>query len=593
MALLMLAARSLAGEEVAREGLPSDLQPQESEGLGPTALAASPDGKHLFVGCAAARQVAVFDLAAQRVMARIPVPAPPLGLALSRDGATLYAACAAAASTVCVIQVGQGRLVGSIPVGHTAMSPVLSPDQKTLYVCNRFQHDVSVIDLAAGREVARVRVSREPVAAALSPDGRLLLVANHLYDQAWDGGGTAATLSVVDTASRALIKQIKLPRGSGLLRGVAVSPDGRFAAVTHLIARYYLPTTEVELGRINCNALSLIDLGRLEVYRSVLLDQTSRGAANPWALTWTPDGKMMAVTQAGTHEVSLIEAPVLLQKPVRLLRRIALPGNGPRALAAIGTRLYTANYFTDDLSVVNLATPDPVVENLSLGPTPEPSRVRLGERLFNDATLCRQEWQSCASCHDADGRMDGLNWDLLNDGLGNPKNAKSLVWAHRTPPAMSLGVRDTAETAVRAGLRHILFTEQPEEVPEALDAYLKSLEPLPSPHRASGALSPAAERGEGLFFSAEVGCARCHPPPRWTDLKAHEVGTRGRYEATIERYDTPTLVELWRTAPYLHDGAAASLRDVLTSANTQNRHGKTSHLTRAEMEDLIEYLLSL
>ena len=59
--------------------------------------------------------------------------------------------------------------------------------------------------------------------------------------------------------------------------------------------------------------------------------------------------------------------------------------------------------------------------------------------------------------------MDGLNWDLLNDGLGNPKNAKSMVWSHRTPPVMSRGVRDKMETAAKAGFTHIQFTTPSDE----------------------------------------------------------------------------------------------------------------------------------
>ena len=60
------------------------------------------------------------------------------------------------------------------------MGPAVSPDGKRLYVCNRFDNDVSVIDLAAGKELARVAAVREPIAAAVTPDGRTVLVANHL-----------------------------------------------------------------------------------------------------------------------------------------------------------------------------------------------------------------------------------------------------------------------------------------------------------------------------------------------------------------------------------------------------------------------------
>ena len=505
----------------------------------------------------------------------------------------LYVTCAAPASVICVVDVGTGQILDRLAAGHTALCPVLSPDERTLFVCNRFDNDISFFDLTAKREARRVRVSREPVAAVATPDGRHLLVANHLYDREGDGPGVAASISVLDIATGRLAKQIKLARGSSSLRGIGVSPDGRYAAATHLLARYYLPTLSAESGHINGNVLSLVDLSRLEVFRYVILDETDRGAANPWAVAWTPDGKNLVVTHAGTHEVSVVEAPVRPQQSIRVRQRILLQGNGPRAMAVAGSRVFVANYFSDNLSVVDLARPVVTAEALSLAPTPGMSEVRRGEMLFNDATLCRGTWQSCASCHDSDARADGLDWDLLNDGINNPKNARTLVWAHQTPPVMWMGVRENAETAVRAGLRYILFTEQPEAVPTAIDAYLKSLQPAPSPRLVGGRLSTAAERGKQSFLDPEVGCARCHPAPLFTDRKTHDVGTRGRYDQPQDRFDTPALVELWRTAPYLHDGSAATLREVLTTANAADRHGKTSHLRPAQLDDLVEYLASL
>jgi cytochrome c peroxidase len=209
--------------------------------------------------------------------------------------------------------------------------------------------------------------------------------------------------------------------------------------------------------------------------------------------------------------------------------------------------------------------------------------------LFHDAQLCYQQWQSCASCH-PEARVDGLNWDLLNDGLGTPKNTKSMVWAHRTPPAMSLGVRETAETAVRAGLSHIQFVMRPETDAAAIDAYLKSLEPLPSPYWAGAEPDARIQRGKRVYEKA--GCQECHAPPLYTSLKACDVGTGAAREAGAA-FDTPTLVELWRTAPYLHDGRAATLEDVFTRFNPGDRHGKTSHLSAAELEELITFLFSL
>ena len=57
--------------------------------------------------------------------------------------------------------------------------------------------------------------------------------------------------------------------------------------------------------------------------------------------------------------------------------------------------------------------------------------------------------------------------------------------------------------------------------------------------------------------------------------------------------DTPTLAEVWRTAPYLHDGRAADLRAMLVEHNPGDRHGRTSDLSERELADLIEYVRSL
>jgi YVTN family beta-propeller protein len=49
------------------------------------------------------------------------------------------------------------------------MGPAVTPDGTRLYVCNRFNNDVSVIDLESGQEVTRVPAVREPIAAAVMP----------------------------------------------------------------------------------------------------------------------------------------------------------------------------------------------------------------------------------------------------------------------------------------------------------------------------------------------------------------------------------------------------------------------------------------
>ncbi len=619
----------------AAEPVPAGLG-QDSGYFSPTALAATAAGQTLFVAGATANRVAVLDVASMQITRNIAVPDPPLGLALSRDGSRLYVACAAPASTVCVVEVGEGKIVRQILVGHTAMAPVLSPDQQTLYVCNRFENDIACIDLVAGREFRRIRVAREPVAAAVTPDGKWLLVANHLPAGRADTEDTSAVVSVIDTAAGRVVKEIKLPSGSGLVRDLRISPDGRYACVTHILARFLLHALSADEGWINSNAMSLIDLAPMALLNTVLLDEDRNGAANPWAAAWTADGKRLCVTHAGTHELSVIDVPGLLEKlaglPDRVVRyrsprlarfepyhrlnhrvpartkadvfndlgflaglreRVQLDGVGPRAMVVAGGLAYVANYFSDSIDVVDLEALCESMASIPLGPWPEMSVVRQGEMWFNDGTLCRDGWQSCASCHDADARVDGLNWDLPNDRLGNPKNSKSLLWSHRTPPAMAMGVRASAEVAVRAGIRGILFADPPAEIPVAMDEYLKALRPIPSPYLREGKLSAAAERGKEIFHQDQTGCARCHPGPLFTDLRSHDVGTRNDNDRATDRLDTPTLVELWRTAPYLHAGAAPTLREVLTTANPEDRHGRTSHLSLQEVDDLVEYLLSL
>ena len=188
--------------------------------------------------------------------------------------------------------------------------------------------------------------------------------------------------------------------------------------------------------------------------------------------------------------------------------------------------------------------------------------------VFHDARLSFQHWQSCASCH-PDARADGLNWDLLNDGLGNPKNTRSMLLVHQGGPAMSLGVRASAEAAVRAGFLRSLFAAVPEEDAAAVDAYLKSLAPVPSPHLIDGRLSPAAERGKQLFFDPKVGCAACHPEPTYSDKKLHNVASQGKFDDPNDKFTTPRLVEVWRTAPYMHDGQYLTIKELLV----EGKHG--------------------
>ncbi|MCP4452799.1 MAG: hypothetical protein GY809_15155 [Planctomycetes bacterium] len=210
-------------------------------------------------------------------------------------------------------------------------------------------------------------------------------------------------------------------------------------------------------------------------------------------------------------------------------------------------------------------------------------------RLFHDASRSFESWHSRASCHTGGARSTALNWDLLNDGVSNPKNAKSLLLTYQTPPVMSTGARPNADSAVWSGVRYVQFSYASSDTMAAMRAYLQSLTPVPSPYPVEGTLSDSACQGEKLFKS--IGCAQCHSGPHYTDMKKHDVGTSSDIDSD-PAFDVPTLIEVWRTAPYYHDGRAATLEEVLITFNVNDRHARTLRLSEEDLSNLVEYGLT-
>jgi cytochrome c peroxidase len=117
----------------------------------------------------------------------------------------------------------------------------------------------------------------------------------------------------------------------------------------------------------------------------------------------------------------------------------------------------------------------------------------------------------------------------------------------------------------------------------ALEAYIDFIPDADTPEK--GSRSPAALRGEALFNRQDVGCAGCHSGPRFTDNQSYDL-----YQ--LDGVNTPTLVGLVATAPYLHDGRALTLRAVLETTRGAQM-GDTSMLSTDELDDLEAYLRSL
>ncbi|MDF7799601.1 Calx-beta domain-containing protein [Pontiellaceae bacterium B1224] len=565
--------------------------------LSPTELVADPGNGLLYVAESTASRVGVVDITTQQRLGSIDLPQHPSGLALSSDGSTLYVTAGVSDGAVYVVDTSSWQVTQTIPVGHTPLAPVLVSGNR-LYVCERFLNTVAEVDLTTGTIVKRIAVLREPHGAALTPDGTKLLVGNLLPHQPSIQTGIAASVSVIDTASGLVTTNILLPPGSHSLRDVTVSPDGNYAVVAHTLGRYRVPATQIFRGWVNTSALSIIDLSSETLYNTVDIDDLDLGAANPWGIGFTADGETLCITHTGTHELSAINWSGLLTKLsfatknvcddlsylAGLRRRLPMPGNGPRDIAVVGSKVYAANYFSDSLTVADVTTgQEYAAQEMALGWVMPQTDVRFGKELFHDATLSAQQWQSCVSCH-PDGRIDGLNWDLLNDGFGNAKNVKSLLQAHYTAPTTWTGVRPDAETSVRAGIMfsHMINWKNDEDL--YLDTFLKAEQPVPSPYLVDDELSAAAARGQVIFNDR---CTYCHSGPYLTDQTLHDVGTGTDIDAGP--FDTPSLIEVWRTGPYLHDGRAQTIHDVVEVF----AHGSTSGLTEDEIDDLVEYVKSL
>jgi len=577
--------------------------------LSPSDLDLFDQGRKLLITEGTAHQLIVFDVEKEKVVRTIDLEMQPSGAIVSLDETQFYVTAGVGPGSVLIIDAETGKTLETISVGHTPVAPVLSKDGQKLYVCNRFDHSVSVLNLETRKVIHTLPASREPIAAEISPDGKLLFVANHLPDGMADVDYLSSKITVIDVGRDQVINSIELINGSEGLQGISFSPDSQYLFASHLLARYQIPTTQIEKGWINTNAISIIRVTDQKLLHTVLLDDLDHGFANPWAVKVSKDGKLLCVSSAGNHELRLIDLPALMEKLSRVddrqlyvhndltfisevSRRVRLKGTGPRAMVMEGASIYVAEYFSNSLGKMELDELSEIkqVTSIPLGPDVPFTAERQGEIYFNDASLCFQNWQSCASCHSDDGRVDGLNWDLLNDGIGNPKNVKSLLLTHATPPAMALGIRAHAELAVRAGIRYIQFAVRPEEDAIALDTYLKSLKPVPSPQLMDGQLSEAALRGEALFETEN--CMVCHPAPLYTDLKQYELGT-GKGQDAGKKFDTPTLIEVWRTSPYLHDGRVVTMEELIEIHNPASERESGTTLTNEEVKDLAEYVESL
>lgn len=563
----------------------------------PQFICLSPDGAKAWVVNYTANLVTEIDVRTRTVLREIPVAARPYQAAFSPDGQFLYVTCTWAGK-IDVVDVAQGRVVRSLTAGLEPCGVAVSADGKRLFVTNVVSNSTSILDVETGRTLSETIVGSQPRYVAESRDRSRVIVSN----------GLSPWLSVLDPADGREIGRYDLGRAS-LLRGLAASADGRWAFVANLVSHNEVPTVQMERGWINSNGFSILDLQHPGRRVTLLLDQLLSGATNPSGVAVSADQQRLYVSLAGIHEVAIVDLPAalalaakaqtpaqiqLLEEDVEILerehiaRRLPTGGLGPRSLvesSATG-ELLVANFFSDNVTVLDAKTGE-LRATIPLGPVQPMTEWRKGELMANDGRITYQNWLSCTSCHQEDTSSDGLNWDLANDGLGNPKNNKSLQDAHDTPPVMWAGVRTDLADGVGAGERFQGFVPM-DHVKGPITEYLTHPDRAPSPYRL---VDPAIlARGRKLFTAA--GCDVCHPAPTFSDLKFHDLGF-GTPNDFRNRFDSPSLRSCYRTAPYLHDGRAPTLEALFLEYNPNDVHGRTKGFTPQELADLLAYVRSL
>lgn len=590
--------------------------------LSPRELTVARDGKWLYATAEEGDALLVVDLDTRAVVARIPVGDKPHSVVLSRDGATAYVSNRRS-GTVSQVDLTARRVSREFTVGDGPAGMALDAEERFLYVANGNSNDISVVDLASGREVRRLAAGQNPHDVALAPDGHHIYATNRLSNPVPFRTAPVTEVTVIDTRVQQVTERREL-RGAHMLQGLDFTPRGDLALVTLTRPKNLLPTSQVQGGWMVTFGLGVLAPGGHGATWQVLLDDANQAYADPYDVVVTPDGKRAFVSNAGADVVTVIDMDSLravlaaagrggtsrLGDDLGLSARFVVAriptGPNPMGLAVSpdGRSVYVAERLADRVAVISVDSLRMVGE-IDLGGPRRTTFVRRGQRLFHSADHTFHGGYSCRTCH-PDGSDDGLSYDIGADGLGrNIVNNLVLRDLRGLSPYKWNG--GNVSLYYQCGFRFAKYLTRTQAYSETqLDqvvAYILSLTYPPNRYRsASGALTPAQARGRQIFDRSVTNdgheipvanrCVTCHPPPRFTDRKKFDVGTKGPTDAE-GAFDTPALVNLYASAPYLHDGRAATLEEIWTRFGSENRHGQVTDLTKPQLNDLVEYLESL
>lgn len=589
-------------------GLPEASQaspvPAESAPRAASLLAFSSDASLLACSNRDSGTVTILSWPDLKKLQEVSVGLHPEGIAFL-PGSHRLACCVYGDDRIAIIDADQGIVERQIEVFDEPYGVVAAADGSRLFATLEYPGEVVCIDVETGAQLAAWKAGQMVRGLAITADDSALLVTEYLTARVVKiSTGTGEVMQVWEPAST-----------DNLCRQVVISPTGNNAWITHIRSR-------VSAAHGNGSIFPYVTAVRLSEEsagkRVRLPMDTFRGArvtANPWDCDVSSDGARLCVVFAGTNDMYV--ARVVEDQFQELEYEATVrTGNNPRAVKFAPGDQSVVVYNALDFEVVVHALPDGTeLRRAEVTKNPLSEQLLLGKKLFYTALqpMSSRQWISCSSCH-PDSDSDGRTWQQP-EGL---RNTQSLQGLKHTHPLHWSADRDEVhdfEHTIRGPLmqgRGLLNGSLPEALGEAITGRSEALDALAaytnshgvslSPH-ARGGLSESAKRGQVLFHSERTGCATCHSGPWYTDsrpgpsnqLIRHDVGTgrSDKSELMGFAYDTPTLLGVYRTAPYLHDGSAPTLEEVLTTQNADDLHGRTSGLSSAERQDLIEFLKAL
>jgi DNA-binding beta-propeller fold protein YncE/mono/diheme cytochrome c family protein len=300
-------------------------------------------------------------------------------------------------------------------------------------------------------------------------------------------------------------------------------------------------------------------------------------AALPVDLAFSRDGQKLAVVSAGNRSVMDMDANQYRSTSSEF------GGCMPTPTVAFEHGQPIAVAFADSTRIVQTRQPARLVigdtEIIELGGE---AMYDTGHAIFHESANTSLGL-ACASCH-PEGHEDGHVWQFADVGVRRTQSIAGGILA--TAPFHWAGDLDGIDT-----LMSDVFTGRmagPELDPARKRAAALWIDSIPATFTPPAVDLAAIERGKELYNDATVACNSCHSGGRLTNNQSVDVGTFGVMQV-------PSLRGIAARAPYMHDGCAATLEERFTnpSCGGGDNHGKTSHLSTAQIGDLVAYLKTL